>query len=323
MVKPMKREIEKILEFTAIAPSSHNTQPWSVKIKDNTIYLYADFSRSLHFSDPENRELYISLGAALQNTLYATRGLGFDYKLKYFPKSDNELVAEISLNLAGKGKLDEEMLLAMRNRHSNRNVYEDREIPKDVIDSLKRLVKDLGVELNIVTGKKEKSKLADLVAAGTLEAMESKGFKDELSKWVRHNWTWAHDGMPGYGFNMPLVMSFLSPVAIKYFNIGSMQAKTEKTLINSSSAVAVISGKNEVPTWVKAGQAYDRIILDATKKGIKSATMTAAVEIGEHHKKIMEILGSSQRPLVMFRLGYCDKVPKGTPKRTVQEIIRN
>jgi len=319
----MKREIEKILEFTAIAPSSHNTQPWAISVDGNTIRLFADFSRSLHFSDPENRELYISLGAALQNTLYAIIGLGFDYKLKYFPRSDNELVAEITLNLAGKGELDEEILVAMRNRHSNRNVYEDREIPRDVIHYWKDLVKDLEVELNIVTGKKEKTKIADLVAAGTLEAMESKGFKNELSKWVRHNWTRAHDGMPGYGFNMPLLMSFAAPVAIKYFNIGGMQAKSEKTLINSSSAVAIICGKNDVPTWVKAGQAYERVFLDATKRGIKGATMTAAVEIGDYHKDLMKIMGSKERPLVMFRLGCCEKVPKPTPKRAVQEIVRN
>ena len=318
----MRREIEKILEFTAIAPSSHNTQPWAVSVKGNTIHLYADFSRSLHFSDPENRELYISLGAALQNTLYAIKGLGFGYKFKYFPKSDNELVAAISVNLAGDGKLDEETLVAMRNRHSNRNAYEKKEIPKSVAASWKELIKDLGVELNAVSGKKEKSKIAELVSAGTLEAMANKGFKDELSKWVRHNLTRSHDGMPGYGMSMPTILSFFSPLAIKNFNIGPQQAKLEKSLINFSSAVVIISGKNDVLNWVKAGQAYERVILDATKRNIKSSTTAAAVEIGDNYKKLMQILNSRKRPLVMFKLGYCDKVPKPTPKRTVQELLK-
>jgi hypothetical protein len=319
----MKREIEKILEFTAIAPSSHNTQPWFVKVKDATIYLFADFSRSLHYSDPENRELYVSLGTALQNTLYAIRGFGFDYKLKYFPRSDNELVAEISVNLAVAGKLDEEILSAMRNRHSNRNPYENRDIPEDITDSWHGLINDLGVKLHLVREKKEKGAVAELVAAGTIDAMKDNGFKNELSKWVRNNWTRAHDGMPGYGFNMPTIMSLLSPIAIKYFNIGSMQANSEKTLVKSSSVMAIIAGENETLSWVKAGQAYERVVLDATKKGIKSATMTAAVEIGEYHKELMKIFRTKERPLVMFRLGYSDKIPKETPKRTVSEILRN
>lgn len=319
----MKKEIEQILEYTAIAPSSHNTQPWAVTIKDNTLNLYADFSRSLRYSDPANRELYISVGAALQNTLYAVTSLGFTYQLDYFPKTDTELIASISVNFSQSGQRDDITLAAMKDRHSNRNIYQDKKIPKELVDSWKELVKDLGVKLNVVEDKEKITKIGKIVSDATLEAMSEKEFRNELSKWVRHNWTRAHDGMPGYGMNFNTPMSFLSPIAIKYFNIGSMQAKMENEWIKSSSLLIIISGGDDVLGWVKTGQAYERVVLDATKKDIRNSTMTAAVEIGQHYNKLMGILGIKERPLLMFRLGYCDKIPKPTPKRLVSEILKN
>jgi len=318
----MNRKIEQILEYTRLSPSSHNTQPWAVSVNENTINLFADFSRSLHFSDPDNRELYVSLGTALQNTLYAAEGLGNKYTVKAFPRGDNELVASISIN-GEAGKPDEEILNAMKNRKSNRNRYDDREISSRISSSWKELVKDLEVELHIIENKKEKSEAGELIAKGTIDAMKNQGFKNELSKWVRNNWTGSHDGMPCYGLNIPTIASFFAPVVLKYFNLGPMQAKQEKELIRSSPVVAVICGENNTSNWLRAGQAYERVTLDATRNDIKSATMTAAIEIGDYYKELMKILKTKKRPLVMFRLGYCQKEPKETPKRTVSEILKN
>jgi glycerol-3-phosphate cytidylyltransferase-like family protein len=319
----MKREIKQILEYTAIAPSSHNTQPWFVSVKDDIIYLHVDSSRGLKHSDPENRELYISLGASLQNTLYAVSNLGFKYSSEYFPGKNEKIVAAISVNTTRKRNSFRPMLDAMRRRHSNRNNYEDKVIPKKVIDNWSSLIDDLNIELNIIGDIGKRAEIAEVVADATKEAMSNKEFRNELSQWLRHNFTSAHDGMPGYGMNMPAVISFFSPLVIKNFNVGASQSKLEKRWITSSPVVVIISGNDSILDWVKAGQAYERIVLDATTRGIRSATMAAAIETGQNYKKLMRILNSKKRPLVMFRLGYCEKVPKPTPKRTVEEIIRN
>lgn len=318
----MRKEIEKILFYTANSPSSHNTQPWFITLDNDTIFIHADFDRRLVHSDKDDRELYISIGAALQNTLYAIQALGYSYDLKYFPKSDKSLVAEVSVDFSKIGEENPKHLTNMEKRHSNRNIYHDKDIPNEVSDFWKNLVKDLGVTLSLVRDKESKVKLGALVAKATLEAMADPNFRKELSGWVRHNLTKAHDGMPGYSMDMPTVMSFFGPFVLKNFNVGAMQAKKEKKRIETSPIIALISGKNEMQTWVQAGQAYERVVLDATANGIRSATMAAAVEIGDNYKEIMKILGINERPLVMFRLGYTDKIPKSTPKRTFEEILR-
>lgn len=318
----MKEELKKILYYTSISPSSHNTQPWFVKVQGNTIFLGADFERRLTYSDRENRELYISVGAAIQNTLYAVIGFGYRYELNYFPEGGKEVVASIKVDFSNKGPEDKKLLDSMEKRHSNRNVYEDRQVPKEISENWKNIISDLGVEVNLVEEKKKKEELGEVVAKATIGAMQNSDFRAELSKWVRTNLTSAHDGMPGYSMNIPTPMSLLGPFMLKNFNLGPTQAKTEKNWIVTSPTIALLSGKNEMSTWVKAGQAYERIVLDATKNDIKSATLTAAIEIGEFYKEIAKIAGTNQRPLVLFRLGYFDKVPKVTPKRTVEEILR-
>lgn len=318
----MDANIKKILSYTAMAPSSHNTQPWAVSVEGKTIFLYADFSRALHHSDPTNRELYISTGAALQNTIYAAEALGFKPEVSYFPEDTNELVAKIKLNSKNGGE-DIEMLEAMEKRHSNRNKYHG-EIPQEVLEGWEKLAKEMGVTANIVTNLKKKDQIANEVAEATIEAMNFDEFRYELSSWVRHNLTRAHDGMPGYGMGFPTLPSLLGPFMLKNFAfIGGVQAKTEKGLVSSASAVVIISGKDESLIWVKAGQAYEKIVLDATKRNIKNSTTAAAVEIGDHYKKLMKILEIKERPLMLFKLGYSDKIPKQTPKRTVEEILKS
>ena len=50
-----------------MAPSVPNTQPWRFVAVDDSINLYADRSRALPISDPDERALHISCGAALMN----------------------------------------------------------------------------------------------------------------------------------------------------------------------------------------------------------------------------------------------------------------
>ena len=46
-----------ILQYSVLAPSGPNTQPWKLSIKDNEVSLIADLSRSLPSLDPSRRNL--------------------------------------------------------------------------------------------------------------------------------------------------------------------------------------------------------------------------------------------------------------------------
>jgi nitroreductase len=70
--------IAQILRYASLAPSSHNTQPWRVKIiSDSEFIIQSDSTRWLPKVDPDNRELLLSIGAFWENLDQAALAFGF------------------------------------------------------------------------------------------------------------------------------------------------------------------------------------------------------------------------------------------------------
>src|SRR3989338_320000 len=49
--KGFSGQMKFLIRFGILAPSSHNTQPWSFKIGEHGMDVFADFSRHLRYSD--------------------------------------------------------------------------------------------------------------------------------------------------------------------------------------------------------------------------------------------------------------------------------
>src|SRR4051794_28605320 len=67
------------------APSKHNTQPWQFVIRDESLEIYPDPSRTLPVTDPHGREIVISCGAAAQHATVAARAMGFQAAAPLLP----------------------------------------------------------------------------------------------------------------------------------------------------------------------------------------------------------------------------------------------
>src|SRR4029450_3998185 len=72
------RALEDAVDLGRLAPSVHNTQPWTFVLFPDRMELGADRSRRLPVLDPDGRELVESVGAALFNVRCALATRGFD-----------------------------------------------------------------------------------------------------------------------------------------------------------------------------------------------------------------------------------------------------
>lgn len=63
----MKTDFIQIASYASKAPSGHNTQPWKFHITDSTITVLPNLNVALPVVDRNNRELFISLGCAVEN----------------------------------------------------------------------------------------------------------------------------------------------------------------------------------------------------------------------------------------------------------------
>ncbi|MDZ4802264.1 MAG: hypothetical protein SGI92_29245, partial [Bryobacteraceae bacterium] len=86
--------VRAILEYALLAPSGHNTQPWTVRGTDGELRIGTERSHWLPKVDPSNRELALSVGAFLENLLIAAPGLGYaaDFTVTGADASDRELL---------------------------------------------------------------------------------------------------------------------------------------------------------------------------------------------------------------------------------------
>ena len=71
-----------MVEYAIKAPSGHNTQPWLFRINENSIEIHPNFDRALPVVDFDNRELFISLGCALENLCITALEKGYDYDVE-------------------------------------------------------------------------------------------------------------------------------------------------------------------------------------------------------------------------------------------------
>ena len=88
----LQEKLAFLLNYAILAPSSHNSQPWKFNVSDDEILLYAARSRWLSVADADKREIYISLGAALENLIIAAEHFGYNCTVSAFPGEEDLVV---------------------------------------------------------------------------------------------------------------------------------------------------------------------------------------------------------------------------------------
>jgi hypothetical protein len=121
--------------------------------------------------------------------------------------------------------------------------------------------------------------------------------------------------MPGYNIGVPLPFSLFMPFAIKYLNLSGAQVKMIEPLLNTAPAFVTITTKgDDLSDFLRTGEVFEKIFLEAEKDGIKIGVFGAPIEIGENYKELQKILGTKERPQMFFRMGYSKEVPIMSPR---------
>jgi hypothetical protein len=76
-----------LVRAAVLATNAHNTQPWLFRVSSDRIDLYAVLDRNIGTIDPLRREMYISLGCALENLTLAAVAHGFASVVQLMPAS--------------------------------------------------------------------------------------------------------------------------------------------------------------------------------------------------------------------------------------------
>jgi hypothetical protein len=320
--------IEKLIFNATLAPSGHNTQPWTFSANDHVVRIFPDFNRTLPVVDPDNHALYISLGCALENLLISAKQDGLKCSVDYFPEDEPKECLRVTLTDETTRK-EIDLFKAIPERKSNRSMYDHKSIPSADIEQLLQVNESKTVTVQTFdTKNKEIDPIIELVKEACEIQFNDRQFVKELISWIRFSKKEVRtqrDGLTAEVMGFPYIPRWLGRFILKTFiKPESESNKTEKQIRSSSHLFLFICEKSNKRNWIEIGQTFQRIALKATSIGLSHAHINMPCEVESVRKKLSSHLQLSAKnePLLLIRLGYAGEVPRA-PRRSVDEVLIN
>jgi hypothetical protein len=278
----------------------------------------------LPVADPENRELFISLGCAAETAMIAARFYGYNAEL------NNELLekqGEIKIMLSKNEKSEVPDLFSFINsRQTTRNLYSDSPISDDDLIKLKQIVTESDIDLEFYIGQdKINTFLPYIFEANTIQ-MSNPNFKHELIQWLRFSEKEAlqkGDGLYSVCAGFPSMGRMLGNLVMKNMVTAKSENKRLIKQLGNTSAIALFTtSDNKVEDWVKTGMAFQRFALVSTQLGLNHSFHNSPCQIVQVRDKMMNDLRLDGFPQLLIRLGYSQKMPFSF-RRRIQNIIKH
>ena len=318
---PKPESMRSLIHYATLAANGHNTQPWKFAIDGNTIEIFPDTSRELKVVDPLHRELWISLGCALENLLLAARASGYTAQVTYPDSTDL-----IRVRLTEDSLQPSPLFEAIPMRQNTRSEYRRQPIPVPDLNQIQSLSLEPGVSLHFITTASEIETLVDYVNQGSLSQYANPAFVAELIEWLRFNKKdalAAMDGLYSACSGNPEVPAWLGRMFVAGTKPQQQADLDVRNLRSSSAAVVIASNAEDKSTWVRTGQVYERLALQTTVLGIQSAFMNQPIEVNELRSQFQRAAGlGAAQPQLLVRLGYADRLPRSL-RRPVENVLQS
>lgn len=306
-----EEKLKFLLNYAILAPSSQNTQPWKFNVSGNEIEVFSDKTRWLTVADADQREFYISIGCAIENLLIAAEHFGYVSEVQYFPEPNRtDLVGAVRF-IPGGQPGDPKLFQAILDRHTNRQLYENRTIPGTNLQLLNNTT-EKGLGLYLTSDPKIKSEFRDLEVRADKIQYENVEYKSELGYWL------------GQGMMGPKgIQAKIAQFEVLFLDDGTGQSRKDSDLLNSTPALGFItSSGNDRTSQVKAGQLLERIWLTATAMDIRVQPMSQALGVAQTREELAKLIPDKASYLQQtFRLGYAPPETELSPRRPLREVL--
>ena len=309
-----RERLRFLINFAALAPSTHNTQPWLFRVEADYIDVFLDESRWLEVADADKRELHISVGCALENLVVAAEHYGFRPSVTHFPDATNTaLVARVELPLEEPTpEHDATLFQALLTRHTNRRAYDSRPVSESVLEQLKACVTEAGLELITSQDVTLKHRVDKLLVEADARQFADPLWREELGRWI------------GAGaFGQAWLLAKLAQLAVTYLDIGKSTAERDsEALMSAPVLAALVSRENDRLSQVLSGRAFERVFLRAESLGLRLHPMNQVLQVPDLKREFSGVLPRADIfPQLCFRLGYAEAEAARSPRRPLEEVL--
>jgi len=321
------QDLINLTKYAIKAPSVHNSQPWKFKLEKNSITIYPDYERILPVADPENHELFISLGCALENLIIAAGHFGYhtDIEMKMEDPFQESIRVEFS---SGNNQNYNRLFKNIEIRQSTRNKYNKALIPPADIEKLNEAGNQDQVLFLLFTEPGQIDPVIEITKRATVLQLSKKEFIKEIMQWIRFNKMTAKksgDGLYSGAIGSPSVPKWFGKLFLNLTLDPKSEARKNVNLMKNSSGILIfIAKENNKQAWVNLGRSFQRVAITATSLNINHAHISSACEEIAARKKLTEALqlNPGEQPLLIIRIGYSAKRPYSF-RRPLEEVLIN
>ena len=308
---------ECLIAATA-APSIHNTQPWLFRLRGDTVEVLVDRRRQLATLDPDGREMFVSVGAAVFNLRVAVRAQGREVGVRLMPdRNEPDLVARLSMgDPAAPPGAAVALAAAIPRRHTNRRPFADKPVPFGIIEELSgaAVAEDavlLPVDPALRTGVLSVTRTAE----NRMRA--DPRYRAELAAWTTPGGVGRRDGVPRQAFGPRDVDSALP---LRNFALGHGVPTTIVRFEPNPTLILLFTVGDSPADWLRAGAALERVMLTGTLRGLAATPLTQLLEVPRLRALLADSI-TGQMIQTVLRIGYPTTPTLATPRRPIGEVI--
>ena len=307
---------DAMLRAAVMAPSMHNTQPWRFRFHDRVVEVYRDRDRELPAEDPDRRMLFVSLGAAIFNLRVEAAARGYGSQVRHLMDQQRpDLVAVVELGDLRSERLE---LLApyLIHRRTNRQPFTAQRLPAQVRAELALGARIEGAELQWLDQPLRRwwLRMATNDAAATDD-------RDAIRTTERRRWVGGDrhvDGVPSTALGP---RSAGGDATVRDLAATDADATRPAARFEPEPQLAVLSTRYDGPMdWLRAGQALERVLLEAAAHGVSTSMLNQVLEHEELRRELDDPLEPGSCPQAVIRFGYGSPVPP-TPRRTLADVM--
>lgn len=317
----MKTDFIQIASYASKAPSGHNTQPWKFHITDSTITVLPNLDVALPVVDRNNRELFISLGCAVENLCIAASYFG--YTTHIIECSIEAIILELTKNAL---TIEDSLFHQIEKRQTNRNIYNGNKISDGILQQLQSIPKENGIQFYFTEiNTPFANTITQYIMKGNEIQMADIAFKNELLSWMRFNKKQVeatHNGLSYLVFGNPPLPRILARPIVSLFLKPNAQNKSDRKKIDSSSHFVVCTTQRDIiEEWINLGRTLQRFLLKVTEIGISYAFLNQPCEVAALAFDLREKLPvNKEHPTLIMRIGYAKQIPY-SPRKKIETLL--
>jgi len=302
-----------IVECATLAPSVHNTQPWSFEQIGDTIEVIADRSRQLEFLDATGRQLHLSCGAAIEFAYLAARATGRVCDVDLLPEPGRrDLLARLRIGAASPPtQLETDLADAIPRRYTDRGPYSDEPVPPQALIDLQSRAAELGVWVRVLDQRTERTAVATVLSEAEAAEASDPRYARELEQW-----TSSEAGSSGVPLSAVPAWPAerVSDVPLRDFTGHDVHPRPGPAptppAVERDTLVLLGTAVDDPVSWLAAGRALGYLLLRATVDGMSAQPLGPAIDLPEARAALRRELGLVGHAQFLLRVGFGTGEPR-------------